>query len=214
MATKYLDNDGLLYFWQKIKELLSGKVNTESGKGLSTNDYTDIDRNKLAGIETGANNYVHPAYGAVNGKPSFDQTPSFGGSFTVSQVARDETGHIASLTDINITIPDTTMTASTNSKAGKAGLVPAPPAGSQNMFLKGNGEWAAASIEDKKVEVVLKPTNKKALFGIIGMILAIIGLCLICSSVIPLVVAVAAIALAIVAFVRREPKGFAITAVS
>ncbi len=58
-----------------------------------------------------------------------------------------------------------------------------------------------------------KPANKKALFGIIGMILAIIGLCLICSSVIPLVVAVAAIALAIVAFLRREPKGFAITAI-
>jgi hypothetical protein len=33
----------------------------ESGKGLSTNDYTDAEETKLAGIETGANNYTHPA---------------------------------------------------------------------------------------------------------------------------------------------------------
>lgn len=51
MAKKYLDENGLLYVWQKIK----GKfVWQESGKGLSTNDYTTAEKNKLAGIETGA----------------------------------------------------------------------------------------------------------------------------------------------------------------
>ena len=50
----FLDNDGLLYFWQKIKTLLAGKVDTVSGKGLSTNDYTTTEKNKLAGIEAGA----------------------------------------------------------------------------------------------------------------------------------------------------------------
>lgn len=39
MATKkYLDNDGLLYFWTKLKSYF---VKQESGKGLSTNDLTD-----------------------------------------------------------------------------------------------------------------------------------------------------------------------------
>lgn len=33
---------------------LSGKVNIEAGKGLSTNDYTTAEKNKLAGIESGA----------------------------------------------------------------------------------------------------------------------------------------------------------------
>ena len=40
---------------------LAGKVDTEAGKGLSTNDYTDAEKTKLAGIEAGANNYSLPA---------------------------------------------------------------------------------------------------------------------------------------------------------
>ena len=55
MAKKYLDSDGLLYVWQKIK---SGFVLKESGKGLSTNDYTTTEKNKLAGIEEGATKTV------------------------------------------------------------------------------------------------------------------------------------------------------------
>lgn len=44
-----------------LETALAGKVNTESGKGLSTNDYTTAEKQKLAGIATGANNYVHPS---------------------------------------------------------------------------------------------------------------------------------------------------------
>ena len=51
---KYLDNDGLIYLWSKIKNLFSGKVDKEAGKGLSTNDYTTAEKNKLAGISSGA----------------------------------------------------------------------------------------------------------------------------------------------------------------
>lgn len=40
---------------------LAGKVDAETGKGLSTNDYSDAEKTKLAGIETGANNYSLPA---------------------------------------------------------------------------------------------------------------------------------------------------------
>lgn len=38
-----------------IKQALDDKVNVVSGKGLSTNDYTTAEKNKLAGIATGAN---------------------------------------------------------------------------------------------------------------------------------------------------------------
>ena len=38
MAGKYLDDEGLLYFWQTLKTKLAGKVDAEDGKGLSTND--------------------------------------------------------------------------------------------------------------------------------------------------------------------------------
>lgn len=40
---------------------LSGKVDKVAGKALSTNDYTTAEKTKLAGVETGANNYVLPA---------------------------------------------------------------------------------------------------------------------------------------------------------
>ncbi|MBU5311470.1 hypothetical protein KQI38_05470 [Tissierella carlieri] len=40
---------------------LAKKVDKVSGKGLSTNDYTTTEKNKLAGIAAGANNYIHPS---------------------------------------------------------------------------------------------------------------------------------------------------------
>ena len=42
---------------------LAKKVDKVSGKQLSTNDYTTAEKNKLAGIEDNANNYVHPGSG-------------------------------------------------------------------------------------------------------------------------------------------------------
>lgn len=36
------------------------KVDKVTGKGLSTNDYTDAEKTKLAGLEEGATNYQHP----------------------------------------------------------------------------------------------------------------------------------------------------------
>lgn len=41
-----------------INSSLSGKVDKVNGKGLSTNDYTTDEKNKLAGIEAGANKTV------------------------------------------------------------------------------------------------------------------------------------------------------------
>ena len=69
MAKKYLDENGVLYFWQKIKSKLSEKANTsdlnnyvakEDGKGLSTNDYTTTEKEKLAGLK----NYTLPTASA------------------------------------------------------------------------------------------------------------------------------------------------------
>lgn len=51
---KFLDYDGLLYFWQQVKGKLNNKVDKEDGKQLSTNDYTTTEKNKLAGISSGA----------------------------------------------------------------------------------------------------------------------------------------------------------------
>lgn len=42
------------------QEDLEKKVDKVTGKGLSTNDYTTAEKNKLNGIANNANNYTHP----------------------------------------------------------------------------------------------------------------------------------------------------------
>ena len=50
------------YFTEaEMNEKLKTKVSVESGKGLSTNDYTTAEKNKLSGIAAGANAYKHPS---------------------------------------------------------------------------------------------------------------------------------------------------------
>lgn len=51
---KFLDENGLLYYHGKNKEALAKKVDKVSGKDLSTNDYTNEDKNKLASVATNA----------------------------------------------------------------------------------------------------------------------------------------------------------------
>jgi hypothetical protein len=53
-TVKYLDDNGLTYYHSKIKTLLNGKVDTEAGKGLSANDFTNTLKSKLDGIAAGA----------------------------------------------------------------------------------------------------------------------------------------------------------------
>lgn len=58
-------NDNADIIDSELKKLNTNKVDKVAGKGLSTNDYTDAEKNKLAGIEEGAQkNKVY----SVNGK--------------------------------------------------------------------------------------------------------------------------------------------------
>ncbi len=79
---KFLDMNGLTYLWGQIKEKLSGKVDKVDGKGLSTNDYTTAEKEKLNTIEENANNYVHPTSGVI--------------SSSYTKVIVDENGHVTS----------------------------------------------------------------------------------------------------------------------
>lgn len=56
--SKYLNKEGLQRLWEHITSELGGKVDKVSGKGLSTNDYTNEDKTKLTGIDEGANKTV------------------------------------------------------------------------------------------------------------------------------------------------------------
>lgn len=70
---------------EALDTAMLSKVEAVTGKGLSTNDYTDAEKTRLAGI--------------------------------------------------------TGMTGATASAAGKAGMVPAPAAGDQMKYLRGDGTW-------------------------------------------------------------------------
>ena len=51
---KFLDSNGLTKLWELINTIVNKKVDKVSGKDLSTNDYTTAEKNKLAGVEEGA----------------------------------------------------------------------------------------------------------------------------------------------------------------
>lgn len=61
--SKFLNMEGLSYFWSQIKAKLNNKVDKVDGKGLSTNDYTNEEKAKLAGLS----NYNHPTSGVSAG---------------------------------------------------------------------------------------------------------------------------------------------------
>lgn len=56
--------------------------------------------------------YTHPSYTARTGVPTANQTPGFGGTFTVSQPVSDATGHITAVNSRTITIPNAAATTS------------------------------------------------------------------------------------------------------
>lgn len=116
-ATEVSENDYLIIDdgvnTKKINKenLTKDKVDKIDGKGLSTNDYTNEEKNKLAGIAEGANKYVHPSYTArSNG---------------LYKVTVDSTGHVsattvvkkADITGLGIPAQDTTY----SSKAAASG---------------------------------------------------------------------------------------------
>lgn len=54
------------YTITQVNNLLSGKVDKETGKGLSTNDFTTAEKNKLTGIEAGAEVNVQADWNQTN----------------------------------------------------------------------------------------------------------------------------------------------------
>lgn len=75
-----LDENGLAHLWQRIKLLVtnnvSNKVDKVSGKGLSTNDYTNAEKTKLAGIAEGAQKNVQPDWSLTSGDGAIKNKPT------------------------------------------------------------------------------------------------------------------------------------------
>jgi hypothetical protein len=59
-----------------LQNALSGKVDKVTGKGLSTNDYTTTEKNKLAGIQAGAEVNVNADWNATSGDAQILNKPT------------------------------------------------------------------------------------------------------------------------------------------
>lgn len=75
-----LDENGLAHLWQRIKLLVTNKVSSKvdkvDGKGLSTNDYTNEEKTKLAGIASGAQKNVQPDWALTSGDGAIKNKPT------------------------------------------------------------------------------------------------------------------------------------------
>lgn len=112
---------------------------TSARAGLVKPDGTSTHCLNGTGGWSAFNNYTHPSYTAATGAPTANQTPTFGGTFSVNQVNRDSTGHVSVLTNRTITIPNSTFTTLAN------GLVPKPASASTNSYLNSCGTWTSPS---------------------------------------------------------------------
>ena len=109
---EYMVIDGVLEKMGDWGVDLSGYVQKETGKGLSTNDYTAAEKTKLGGIEEGANKYTHPTHTAA--------------ASGLYKTTVDEEGHVTDtipvtkddITGLGIPAQDTTYDEATTAKAG------------------------------------------------------------------------------------------------
>ncbi len=138
LSNKHLDGTGLSQLWAKVKELFVAK---ETGKGLSTNDYTTAEKTKLSGIASGAQKNVQSDWSATSGDAFIKNKPT---SLPANGGNADTVGGHTVAKDVpaDAVFTDTKpvgMKGATASAAGTAGYVPAPTAGSQDKFLKADG---------------------------------------------------------------------------
>lgn len=132
---KYLDENGLLYFWQKLKGKFVAK---ETGKGLSTNDFTTALKNKLDGIATGAE-VNQNAFSKVVGGNTTVEADTKTDTLTLTAGSNVQISGNASTDTITISATDTTYSDVTTTAHG---LMTA----ADKVKLNGIAEGATANV--------------------------------------------------------------------
>lgn len=153
--------------------LASKYVEVEEGKQLSTEDYTTAEKEKLAGIEAGAQ--VNRTYTAVASKVSAAQTPAFGGTFNIEDVTQDADGQVATAIR-TVTIPDATATSSADglmSSTDKAALdaIVAEVSGKEDHLENVQADWNQ-TVTTADDFIKNKPTNVSAFTNDAGYLVA------------------------------------------
>lgn len=173
----YLDNKGVERLWAHITAKLGDKVNKEEGKGLSSNDFTTAEKNKLASLmapsitSTGAGNAVtnisvsgstftveknadflteHP-YITKYADTSSTASPAHSETFTaVDSISRDENGHVEKINVKTITLPEYTLAGLMGSTAKGSATLPVYWTGSAWATITSySGKASTAGTADK-----------------------------------------------------------------
>lgn len=106
MAKKYLDLDGLSHFKSKLD---TEYVEQVSGKGLSSNDYTNTEKTKLAGIDSGAevnvieSITVNGVTATISGKSASVTIPT--GDGAISQISVNGVAQTVTQGAVDISVP-------------------------------------------------------------------------------------------------------------
>lgn len=142
-----------------LVETLGEKVDKEAGKQLSTNDYTTEEKTKLNSIEENANHYTLPiATASVPGgvKIGTNITNTDGSISITKKNITDALGYTPGNNEDNAY---SVFVGATAAADGESGLVPAPMAGEELKYLKGDGTFATPT--DTKNTAGSENTNTK-----------------------------------------------------
>jgi len=170
-----------------LQGALDNKVNTESGKGLSTNDYTTTEKNKLAGIAAGAEVNVNADWNATSGDAQILNKPTIPSAaglvpYTGATTNVDLGTHTLSAKDLNVNHPSGSGDAATVTKGGSGeALKVVKTSGSGNAMSVTGGVTqldelhlttdladsyiASASTWNAKQEQLVSGTNIKTING-------------------------------------------------
>lgn len=116
---------------EPIKSDLNNKVTKESGKVLSSNDYTTEEKQKLAGIAAGANAYTHP-----------DSHPA---SMITGLAPVATSGKYSDLVGTPDTMPPSAHDHTSNMRFVEGGLTKMPAEGRWSAVAYGNGKFVAVA---------------------------------------------------------------------
>ena len=150
---KYLDQNGLLYFWTKVKGFLDGKVDKVPGMGLSHNDLTDELLEKIN--DAGSSSFTG-AYADLTGKPSINGHELASGDNTLANLGIQAAGDYATTTQLNNKVDKvsgkglSTNDYTTPEKTKLAGI----EAGAEVNAIKGISVNGAAQTPDEDTKVV------------------------------------------------------------
>lgn len=168
-GNKTLTDYGLM---TEMSSALNGKVDKVSGKGLSSNDYTNADKSKLNGIEAGAKANVNADWSAVDGdalilnKPTIPTVPTDVSAFNndVGYVNATQAANAAPVQSVNGSTGAVTVSVPTkvSQLSNDSGFVNSAGAASAAPVQSVNGQTGAVTLTIPTVPTNVSSFNNDA----------------------------------------------------